>query len=136
MPSYNSQAATNTPLTAIWDGMPVPAVVFNAETPAAGAKSIAVALQSRLPNAPLKPVAIQLECPLGLGAGVFQIQDSDVDTDADYTSIGFNGANPGQIVLANVNANGVARVELILQARFLRILCVTAPGNPVTIRVG
>jgi hypothetical protein len=116
--------------------MPVPAIVLNAETPAAGAKSIAVALQSRLPNAPLKPVAVQLECPLGLGAGVFQIQDSDVDTDADFTSIAFGGAQPGQITIASVNANGVARVELVLQARFLRILCVTAPGNPVTIRVG
>lgn len=134
MPLYNSQAATNSQLQSVFPSSPIPAIVFNAETPANGQKSLAVAIHPRPDGGP-RTVSVQLECPAGIGAGVFQIQDSDVDTDGDYDSLAFGGANPGQIVAANLNASGVGRVELQVQAKFLRILCVTAPGNPVTVRI-
>jgi len=135
-PAYNSQAVYNGQLQAVFQGQPNPAVVLNNETPAAGQASLAVAIAAPTPSGYLSSVPVQFECPLGIGAGVFQIQDSDVDVAADYTSINFGGATPGQITSGSVNANGVARVELVVKARFLRILCVTAPSNPVTVRIG
>lgn len=139
MPAYNSQATSNSPLQSVSPSDPpgVAPLLFNAETPASGTASIAVAIAPRAPFGGGTPtVTVQLECPLGIGSGVFQIQDADVDSAADYTSINFNSATPGQITTASVNASGVARVELLVAARFLRVLCVTVPGNPVTVRVG
>jgi len=139
-PAYGSNVTSNSPLQAVTPDQQVPATLFSAETPAAGEASLAVALMPRTPTGQLTPVSVRLSCPLGLGAGVFQIQTADVvptgDTaGVDFCSEGFNGANPGTISSSNVNASGVARVELILRARFLRVLCVTAPSNPVTVTV-
>lgn len=139
MPLYNSQAVANSPLQSISPGDPpsVAPLLFNAETPAAGQKSIAVAIVPRLPfGGGPATLTIQLECPLGIGSGVFQVQDADVDNDASYDSINFGGATPGQITSTSVNASGTARVELTTAARFARVACITAPSNPVTVRVG
>ena len=64
-----------------------------------------------------------------------RLQTEDFDAAAEYTSIPFGGATPGVVNAASMNAGGVARVELIVRARFLRVLCTTAPGNPVTVTV-
>lgn len=135
MPAYNSQAVSNSPLQMIAKGDPASVLLFNAETPATGAASIAVALQPSNVGSGGTAVSIQLECTGGIGSGVFQIQDSDVDVAADYTSINFGGATPGVINSSTVNASGVARIELTVVARFLRVLCTTTPGAAVTVRV-
>lgn len=134
-PAYNSQVATNSPLVAVAPDQLVPATLLNAEIPVAGSASLACALMPRTPTGQLTPVAVRFSCPLGIGAGVFQIQDADFDAAAEYTSINFGGATPGVVNSTSVNASGVARVELIIRARFLRVLCVTAPSNPVTVTV-
>jgi hypothetical protein len=137
MPLFNSQLTSNSPLQMIAPGDPAGVVLFNAETPANGQASIAVAIQPRTASSGPTTVSLQFECPLGLGAGVFQIQDSDGPTlteASNFTSINFGGGTPGQVVLANMNASGVSRVELQTAARGLRVLCVTAPGNPITVR--
>jgi len=136
-PLYNSQALSNSPLEMVPVGSPAGAVLFNAETPGNGQASIAKAIQSKTVSGGQQSLSFQFECPLGLGGGVFQIQACDfMDVaGANFNSEGFGGANPGQVVLANMNASGVGRVELTINARFVRILCVTAPGNPVTVRV-
>lgn len=136
MPAYGSQLASNSPLLALDAGQAVPVVLLNAETPVAGAASLACTIPARTASGGLQPVAVRFSCPLGIGAGVFQIQDADVDAAAEYGSIGFNGATPGTVASANFIApSTTARVELVLRAKFLRVLCVTAPGNPVTVTV-
>jgi hypothetical protein len=134
-PLYNSQVATNSPLGMVAPGDPASQLLFNNETPVAGQASIAFAIQPRTISGGLTELSFQLECPNGLGAGVFQLQDADVDAAANYDSINFGGATPGQISLANLNASGVGRVELQTAARFVRALCITAPGAAVTLRV-
>ena len=134
-PAYGSQAATNSPLQAVMPDQLVPVAVFSAETPASGEASLAVALAPHGGPGQLTPVSVQFSCPLGIGAGVFQIQDADNDVAADYCSINFGSGTPGQVTSTNVNASGVARVELIVRGRFLRVLCVTAPSNPITVTV-
>lgn len=135
-PLYNSQAVAGGQLQSIWPGSPVDALLFSAETPATGAASLAVAITPKTASGGQQTVSIQFECPAaGIGAGVFQIQASDLDAAANYTSINFGGATPGQVVNASLNASGVARVELQTAARFLRVLCVTTPGVNVTVRV-
>lgn len=142
MPLYGSQATSNSPLVAAAIDQAVPVTLLNAETPVAGAASLACALPARSASGGLQPVAVRFSCPLGFGAGVFQIQDADIDAAVEYTSIGFNGANPGTVTSGSFNGSGaggagsgVARVELLLRGKFLRVLCVTAPGNPVTVTV-
>lgn len=135
MPLYGSQAATNSPLQAVTPDQVVPATLFNAETPQATQASLSCALMTRGPLGQLTPVAIRFSCPLGMGAGVFQIQDADFDAAAEFDSIAFGGATPGTVAAANMNASGVARVELIIRGRFVRVLCTTAPSNPVTVTV-
>jgi hypothetical protein len=140
MGAYGSEATSNSGLQAVTPDGTVPVTLFKAETPAAGAASLACAIMPRSnPGSQLNPIAIRCSCPLGLGAGVFQIQDADfyspTDGGVDFDSISFGGASPGQIVAENLNASGVGRVELIIRGRFLRILCVTAPSNPVTFTV-
>jgi hypothetical protein len=138
MPAYGSQLTSNSPLVAVTPDQTVPATLLNAETPAAGAASIAVALMARTANAEgLRAVAVRFSCPLGIGAGVFQIQDADfVDAaGADFDSINFGGATPGVVNSSVMNASGVSRVELLLRGRFLRVLCTTAPSNPITVTV-
>jgi hypothetical protein len=135
MPAYGSQAVTNSPLQAVMPEQTVPVTLLNAETPVAGTASIACALAGRKPESGLTPVALRFSCPLGIGAGVFQVQDADFDAASEYDSIGFGGANPGQVTSAGLNANGVGRVELSIRGRFLRVLCVTAPSNPITVTV-
>lgn len=135
MPAYGSQTTTNSPLQSAGPGDVNEVLAFNAETPGSGTASIAVPLATRpFSNAPVG-VSVQLECPSGIGAGVFQIQDADNDVAGDYASMNFGGSSPGQITSTTVNASGTGRAELLVTGRFLRILCVTAPGNPVTVRV-
>jgi hypothetical protein len=134
-PAYGSQVTSNSPLQAVTPDQVVPATLFSAETPVAAEASLAVALMPRTPTGQLTPVAVRFSCPGGVGAGVFQIQTADFDAAAEYVSEPFNGASPGTVAAANFNANGVARVELIVRARFLRVLCTTAPSNPVTVTV-
>jgi len=132
--AYASQLTSNSPLGSIMPGEPASQLLFNNETPGSGTASIAVAIAQRpYTNGPTA-VSLQFECPGGIGSGVFQIQDADFDVAGDYTSIGFGGANPGTVATGNMNASGVARVELLVSARFLRVLCVTAPGTPITVR--
>lgn len=135
MPPYGSQAISNSQLQAVMPDQVVPAVLLSAEIPGVGAASLACALASRMASGQLTPVSVRFSCPLGIGAGVFQVQDADFDAAAEYTSIPFGGATPGVVNAASMNAGGVARVELIVRARFLRVLCTTAPGNPVTVTV-
>jgi hypothetical protein len=135
MPPYGSQTTSNTPLGSIMPGDKDGQLLFNNEIPSSAQASLAVAIAQRpLPNGPAS-VSVQFECPGGIGSGVFQIQDADLDVAGDYTSIGFGGANPGTVATANMNASGVARVELLVSARFLRVLCATAPGAAITVRV-
>jgi hypothetical protein len=134
MPVYGSQTTTNSPLGSIMPGDKDSQLLFNNEIPGSGQASIAVAIAPRpFSNGPAS-VSLQFECPGGIGSGVFQIQDADVDAAANYTSIGFGGANPGTVASANMNTSGVARVELIVSGRFLRVLCTTAPGAAITVR--
>lgn len=134
MPAYNSQALAGGNLQSISPGQGT-AVVFNAETPASGVASVACAIQAHSVSSGPQLVSVQFECPGGIGSGVFQIQDASEDVAADYCSINFNSATPGQVVTGNMNASGVARVELQVAARFLRILCVTTPGAAITVRI-
>jgi hypothetical protein len=135
MPPYNSQTTSNSPLQAVTPDQVVPAVLLSAEVPVAGTSSLACALMPRTPTGQLTPVAVRFSCPLGIGPGVFQIQDADFDADAEYDSISFNGANPGTVASAQLNAAGVGRVELLVRARFLRVKCITAPSNAITVTV-
>jgi hypothetical protein len=134
-PAYNSQLVSNSPLQSIGQDAVVPVLVFSAETPVAGEASLAVAIQPRTASGGPAFVTVQLECPLGIGSGAFQVQDADVDAASAYDSINFGGASPGSIATGNLNASGTGRVELQVAAKFLRILCTTAPSNPVTVRV-
>jgi hypothetical protein len=136
-PLYNSQVLTNTPLQSVGKGDAVLPLLFSAETPLAGQASLAVALQPSTVSSGPEQFAIELRCPGGIGAGVFQIQDADTydATGTNFTSINFNGLVPGQIDSTSVNASGTARVELTARARFVRLLCVTAPGAAVTVTV-
>jgi hypothetical protein len=133
-PLYNSQVTSNSPLQMIAPGDPASVNLFNVETPVAGQSSIAVAIQPRTASSGPTTVSLEFSCPGGIGAGVFQIQDADVDADANYTSINFGGNSPGTIATANMNASGVTRVELQTAARFLRVKCTTAPGAAITVR--
>lgn len=135
-PTYNSQLLSNSPLVQIAPGdIPGQYKLFDNEIPATGQASIACAIQPKPANSGPTTISLQFEGPAaGIGAGVFQVQDADVDVAGDYTSINFGGATPGQVVNANLNASGVARVELQTAARFLRVLCVTTPGVAVTVR--
>lgn len=133
-PLYNSQALGGGQLASAWPGMPVDILLFNGETPAAGQASIAFALTPKTASAGPQTVSLQFECPGGIGSGVFQIQDADNDVAADYCSINFGGASPGVVNSTTVNASGTARVELQTAARFVRVLCVTAPGAAITVR--
>lgn len=135
MPPYGSQAISNSQLQAVMPDQVIPATLLSAEIPGIGAASLACALASRMASAQLTPVSVRFSCPLGIGAGVFQIQDADFDAAAEYDSIPFGGATPGVVNSTTVNASGVARVELIVRARFLRVLCTAAPSNPVTVTV-
>jgi hypothetical protein len=135
MPAYGTQGPFG--LTSVQSGDVKPTVLFNAEIPAAGlagVASVAVAL-APIVGGGAKQVSVQFECPGGIGAGVFQIQDADIDAAANYDSIPFGGSNPGQVAAANMNASGVARVELSVLGNFLRVLCVTQPGAAITVRV-
>jgi hypothetical protein len=134
-PAYGSQITSNSPLVSVTRDQIVPAVLLSAETPPANAASLAVALMPTTPTGQLTPVSVRFSCPLGLGAGMFQIQTADFDAAAEYTSENFNGGTPGTVAAANLNASGVGRVELIIRAKFLRVLCTTAPTNPVTVTV-
>ena len=141
-PLYNSQLVANTPLQAVMPDQIIPATLLNAETPAAGQASLACALASRGPEGQLTPVALRFSCPLGIGGGVFEIQTADVDADAEYTAVAFGGATPGTVASANFAGGGssaagtsTARVELLVRARFLRVVCTTAPAQPVTVTV-
>lgn len=132
-PAYNSQVATNSPLVAITHDQVVPVTLFSAETPVAGEASLAAAVMPRAQSGGLTPVAFRFSCPAGIGAGVFQIQDADVDAAAEYDSINFGGASPGVVNAAAMNASGVTRVELLIRGKFVRVLCTTAPSNPITV---
>ena len=134
MPAYGSQATSGGQLTIIAPGDPASVNLFSAEIPVAGAASIAVAIAPKTASGGQQTVSLEFSCPGGIGAGVFQIQDADVDAAANYCSINFGGATPGTIATANMNASGVSRVELITAARFLRVLCTTAPGAAITVR--
>lgn len=136
-PAYNSQALSNSPLEVLAIGNPSAGDFYVNETPASGSASIAKAVQAKTVSSGPSSVSIMFECPAGVGAGVFQIQDTDfLDVaGANFNSINFGGATPGQITLANFNASGVCRVELSpFVGRFIRILCVTAPSNPISVR--
>lgn len=135
MPAYGSQVTSNSPLQAVMPDQVVPATLLNAEIPGNGVASLACALAPRTPHGQLTPVAIRFSCPLGIGAGVFQVQDADFDADGEYDSIGFGGAQPGVVNSTSVNASGVARAELLIRGKFLRVLCVTAPSNVITVTV-
>jgi hypothetical protein len=132
-PLYNSQTISNSPLLMIALGDPNGVDLFLAETPSAGQASLAVAIQPRTASSGPTTVSLVFECPGGIGSGVFQIQDADEDEAAGYDSINFGGATPGTVASANMNASGVARVELQVAARFLRVLCTTAPGAATTV---
>jgi hypothetical protein len=134
-PAYNSQLVSNSPLQSIGQDAVVPVLVFSAETPVAGEASLAVAIQPRTASGGPAFVTVQLECPLGISTGSFQVQDADVDVATAYDSISFGGASPGVIATGNLNASGTGRVELQVEGRFLRLLCIVAPANPVTARI-
>ncbi len=107
--------------------------VFNNETPIA-ARSFARSCdrsRDQPAGARIPTITVRAECPLGMGAGVFQIQDSDVDVAADYCSINFGGATPGEVVNANLAASGVARVELNLALRRASCASSASPRPPI-----
>lgn len=133
-PAYNSQALSGGNLQSIAPGQGT-AVVWSAETPLSGVASIACVIRAKDVSGGPQLISVQLECPGGIGSGVFQIQDAGEDAAGDYCSINFGGATPGQITSASVNASGVARVELQVACRFVRLLCVTTPGAAVTVRI-
>lgn len=123
-PLYNAQVVGGSPLTAIYPGDSF--LAFNAETPAAGQASQAVALA---PKDADQPGSISVELTFSAAPGVFEfdIQVSDTDADDDYIVV----PAVGQITTAQAGkVKSVARVELSpLVARFMRILCVTPITN-------
>lgn len=136
MPAYGSQATSNSQLQCISGEDVLPVTLLNAETPIALQASIAVAIKPKTASGGPMRVSVVFKCPGGMGAGVFQIQEADQDLSAlDYTSINFGGATPGTVVAGSFNAGGTAKVTLDIRARFLRVLCTTAPGAAVTVQV-
>lgn len=139
MPAYNSQALSNTMLQAVAMEDPAPAIILSAETPAANAASLAVAIRPNTMSGGPRNISVQFDCPLGIGAGVFQVQESDVYTvsGVEFTSVNFGGAAPGLVNgAAFITPGGTsAKVTLQLRARFVRVLCITPPTNPVTAKV-
>src|ERR1051326_5921525 len=99
MPAFQTSLAV--PLTTVGGWEPTPTLLFNAETPAANTASIAVAIQPpTLLNSVGRVVSFVFECPLGIGAGVFQIQESDgpdATNAASYVSCVFGGNVPGLV---------------------------------------
>lgn len=135
MPAYNSQAASNSPLVSVGPEDPAPAVVLNAEIPAANQASLAVAIRPGPVWSGTRLTSVLFLCPGGIGAGAFQIQEADEDVNSSYTSINFGGATPGVVNAAAMSAAGTAKVTLQIRTRFLRVLCTASPGAAVTVKV-
>jgi hypothetical protein len=127
MPPYGTQAIP---------GCPYPGdstVVVNNELTGVGAmvtgaKSERVALYNSQDGNP-QYISVEIVFSGAPGAFTIQVQTADTDVDGDYVSEGFGGANPG--VINAVNAGNAARVELLVKAKFARLLTVSQPANSV-----
>lgn len=136
MPTYGSQTISNSPLQSITSGAAQGAVVWNAETkagltspPANAPYSLAVAI-SMPPNGTMKRISVELAFSADPGTLAVEVQTADTDSDAYYSSEDFGGASPGQVTA--VNAKFTARIELGVDARFVR-LKMTTLTNTVTV---
>lgn len=100
--------------------------VWSAEVVTTGQKSISVSPVQR-PGEGTEYVSIEISFNQAPGVFSIQIQTSDTDADAFYNSEAFGGANPG--VINAVNAGNTARVELLIKAKFIRLLMAAQPAN-------
>jgi hypothetical protein len=140
MPLYQAQAASNTPIFSLFPMDPAPVQILNGtEALVAGASSIAVAIAPlTVSGGPGEFITFLFQCPLGIGAGVLQIQESDLYDAAgnNFTSVGFGNpiAFPGVVNAAAFNTTGSTscKVTLQLRTRYVRVYCQTAPTNPVS----
>jgi len=129
MPLYGTQHISITP------GDPSAALLFNAETPATGAASIAVAIEQQSGRV-INGLVLELVFAASPGAFNYQIQGADTDSDADFLTEG-----SGTVISSTgpqSDGTFVARVELSLWlANFVRIKVAqqNANGVAVTARV-
>lgn len=123
MPPYQ-QGSNAAPLQAIYP-QGLPAVVWNAETPALGTKSLAVAIGHYNDNA-VPNISVVLLFSAAPGTFEIDVQEADEDIDTSYVS-NANGA------ITAVNTNNAARLELQTRARFVRLIVKTVIQNAVTL---
>lgn len=137
-PAYNSQAATNSPLYSLSHGIPGGVALWNGDTQAQVTAN-PFSLAAHIPHAPYtggqKKISVELSFSGAPGAFSVQVQTADTDQTAvpgqAYNSEGFGGASPG--VINAVNANNYARVELLVDAEFVRLYMATPPANNVSV---
>lgn len=131
MPPY-LQSSASLPITGIRRG-DLPVAVWNAESPLSGALSQALELsRSGNDKAGGEYVRVTLVFSGPPGAFTVQIQTSDQDNPNSYTNEPFGGATPGQITTVGANNSASVSLEPIV-ARFVRLLMVAQPANPVTV---
>jgi hypothetical protein len=139
MPAYNSQLVSNSPLVSAGRQDIAPVYCFKNESPLAGEASIAVPIVADDQHSGQRDVSFTFESLLGVGAGVYEIWESDDDTKglAGYSVVAFGGASPGQVVAASfITAGGLsAKVTLQLRTRFVLVYCVIASANPISVGV-
>lgn len=139
MPSYNSQTVSNSPLQSLQAGSPIGVNVWNAETkagltspPVLAPYSLAVALPMQ-PGGTQKRISIEITFSADPGAFAIEVQTADTynATGSLFQSEDFGGASPGQITAVNATFF-TARVELAVDANFVRLRMATPPANTVT----
>lgn len=132
MPAYVASTAS-LPIDALYPGDS--GLAYNAEQPATGTKSKAFNLTKPVQpfgNNPQQAVSIEVSFASAPGVFSLQVQTADTDVDGAYQSETFGGATPGVI---NAVTNLYARVELLVVAKFIRILTATQNANGVNMTV-
>lgn len=128
MPAYNANAATNSPLTAIYPG-DAPYLVWNVEAPTTGTASQQVALGQPYLG---EPQQISVAIIFSVDPSSFAIDIQTADTDAAINYVSEPGYQQG-VGSPNYNAtNFTVRVELNVRAAFVRLIMTTQIGSAAT----
>lgn len=125
MPAFNANAATNSPLTAIYPG-DAPYALWSAETPLTSAKSQQVALGKPWLGNP-QQISIALKFAADPGAFTIDIQTADTDAEANYV----DESGYTKTVVDN-GTNFTCRWELNVRANFVRLFQTLQNANSVT----
>lgn len=129
-PLYNSQAVSNSPLHCLFPGDTL--ALFNAEKPATGQSSVAVAIAPKEGRGGLA-LAFEFIFPAAPGAFNYQIQGADTDTNGSYFTEGSGTVNA---VTAESDGTFRARVELHpWQAKFARVAIAQQNANGVAVTI-